>query len=115
MGEEQEEPEDDSDADVTGWGANKRSYYSGNTEEDFESDSDIDEEKARSLEKNEALRLQRLSRADMGDSDFGLDDIDAVAAQENADEQSDAARAKRRRELDSDETEQMDENVSVEE
>lgn len=113
--EEQEEPEDDSDADVTGWGANKRSYYSGNTEEDFESDSDIDEEKARSLEKNEALRLQRLSRADMGDSDFGLDDIDAVAAQENADEQSDAARAKRRRELDSDETEQMDENVSVEE
>lgn len=103
--EEQEDPyaEEDDDEDLElGWGANKRAYYSGNTDKDMESDSDMDEEKAHELETNEAIRLQRLSRADMDDTEFGLDSIDAEEAQIQADEQSDAARARRRRELDGD-------------
>ncbi|WFD19014.1 something about silencing protein 10 [Malassezia caprae] len=103
--EEQEDPyaEEDDDEDLDfGWGANKRAYYSGNTDKDMESDSDVDEEKAHELETNEAIRLQRLSRADMDDAEFGLDTIDAEEAQIQADEKSDAARAQRRRELDGD-------------
>lgn len=100
--EEQYSHEDDEDEEDMGlgWGANKHAYYSGNTDKDLLSDSDVDEEKAHELETNEAIRLQRLSRADMNDSEFGLDDIDAEEAQIQADEQSDAARARRRRELD---------------
>ncbi|SHO77187.1 Similar to S.cerevisiae protein SAS10 (Subunit of U3-containing Small Subunit (SSU) processome complex) [Malassezia sympodialis ATCC 42132] len=101
--EEQDDPyaenEDEEDLEL-GWGANKRAYYSGNTDKDMESDSDMDEEKAHELETNEAIRLQRLSRVDMDDAEFGLDTIDAEEAQIQADEQSDAARARRRRELD---------------
>lgn len=97
---DEDELSEGSDEEALGWGANKRSYYSGNTEEDMESDSDIDEEKAHELETNEAIRLQRLSRAGMGDDEFGLENIDAEEAQMNADEQSAAARARRKRELD---------------
>lgn len=108
--EEQEDPydEDEGEEDLgLGWGANKHAYYSGNTDKDMESDSEMDEEKAHELETNEAIRLQRLSRADMEDAEFGLDSIDAEEAQIQADEQSDAARARRRRELDG-EGEKMD-------
>ena len=99
---DEEISEEGSDEEPHGWGANKRAYYSGNTEKDLESDSDIDEEKAHELETNEAIRLQRLSRAGMGDDDFGLESIDATEALINADEQSAAARARRKRELDGD-------------
>lgn len=98
--------EEESDED-SGWGANKRAYYSGNTAEDLESDSDIDEEKAHELETNEAIRLQRLSRAGMGDEEFGLENIDAEEAQINSNEQSAAARAKRKRDLDDTSTESL--------
>ena len=98
---EQEEASDDEDQDGgLGWGRNKYSYYSGNTLEGFDSDSDMDEDKAHELETNEAIRLQRQSRAEMKDDDFGLDAIHAEEAQIAADEQSEAARTKRRRELD---------------
>lgn len=99
---DEEISDEDSDEEPHGWGANKRAYYSGNTDKDLESDSDIDEEKAHELETNEAIRLQRLSRAGMGDDDFGLESIDATEALINADEQSAAARARRKRELDGD-------------
>ncbi|WFD38519.1 something about silencing protein 10 [Malassezia japonica] len=95
-----ENDDEESEEEDLGWGANKRSYYSGNTAEDLESDSEIDEDKAHELETNEAIRLQRQSRAGMNDDEFGLENIDAVEAQMNADEQSAAARAKRKRELD---------------
>lgn len=98
--EESDAGSDASDEDAMGWGANKRTYYSGNTAEDLESDSEIDEEKARALEMAEATKLQRLSRAGMSDDAFGLAEIDAAEAQANANESSVAAREKRRRELD---------------
>ena len=73
---EQEEASEDEDQDGgLGWGRNKYSYYSGNTLEGFDSDSDMDEDKAHELETNEAIRLQRRSRAEMRDDDFGLDAI----------------------------------------
>lgn len=106
--DEDEEEEDDS----SGWGANKRAYYSGNTMEGFESDSDMDEDKARELEKNEAMRLQRQSRAGMSDTEFGLDSIQAEEMQMAADEQSEAARVKRRRDLDAIEETAADLNAS---
>ena len=98
---EEEEPEEDEELGL-GWGANKRTYYSGNTEEDMESDSEIDEDKAHELETNEAIRLQRLSRSGLEDDEFGLGDIDAAEARANADEMGAAARQKRRQELDED-------------
>lgn len=98
--EDEDEPEEDEDE--LGWGANKRSYYSGNTEEDMESDSEIDEEKAHELETNEAVRLQRLSRSGLVDDEFGLGDIAAAEAHANEDEMGAAARQKRRREIDQD-------------
>ncbi|WFD34064.1 something about silencing protein 10 [Malassezia cuniculi] len=96
---EEDEPEEDEELGL-GWGANKRSYYSGNTENDMESDSEIDEEKAHELEANEAIRLQRLSRTGLVDDEFGLGDIDEAEARANADEMGAAARQKRRKELD---------------
>ncbi|PKI84556.1 hypothetical protein MVES_001743 [Malassezia vespertilionis] len=95
--EDDVEPDEEEDL---GWGASKHAYYSGNTERDMESDSDIDEEKAHELETNEAIRLQRLSRTGMGDHEFGLENIDAEEAQMNANEHSAAARMRRKRELD---------------
>ena len=110
---EQEEASDDEDQDGgLGWGRNKYSYYSGNTLEGFDSDSDMDEDKAHELETNEAIRLQRQSRAEMKDDDFGLDAIHAEEAQIAADEQSEAARTKRRRELDAAEADDADELAS---
>lgn len=94
------EEDREEDEDELGWGANKRSYYSGNTEEDMESDSEIDEEKAHELETNEAIRLQRLSRSGLVDDEFGIGDIDAAEAHANEDEMSAAARQKRRKEID---------------
>lgn len=111
--EEQEEASEDEEQDGgLGWGRNKYSYYSGNTLEGFDSDSDMDEDKAHELETNEAIRLQRQSRAGMGDDDFGLDTIHAEEAQIAADEQSEAARAKRRRELDGADGDRTDELAS---
>lgn len=98
--DEEDEPEEDSEEEGLGWGANKRAYYSGNTAEDLESDSEIDEEKAHELETNEVIRLQRMSRAGMADDEFGLGDIDAEEERANADETSAAARERRKRELD---------------
>ncbi len=48
----------------------------------------MDEDKAHELETNEAIRLQRQSRAEMKDDDFGLDAIHAEEAQIAADDQS---------------------------
>ncbi|WFD30921.1 something about silencing protein 10 [Malassezia sp. CBS 17886] len=112
--EEEADVETDSELEEdSGWGANKRSYYSGNTAEDMESDSDMDEAKAHELETNEAVRLQRLSRSGMADDDFGLDTIDMAAAQAGADEQSAAARAKRRRELDAGAADEVPEHLGA--
>jgi len=93
---------DDDENEYLGWGKDKRSYYSSNTMEDFESDSEVDEEKAHELETNEAVRLQRMSRSGMNDEDFGLNSIHEEEAQVAADEQSEAARVKRRHEFDMD-------------
>lgn len=114
--EAHEEQEIDSEEDEElGWGAGKRSYYSSNTAEDLESDSEIDEDRAHELETNEAVRLQRQSRAGMDDAEFGLDAIGAEEAQVQADEQSEAARLRRRRDLDEDDVSTPDVSRTPEE
>ncbi|WFD43256.1 something about silencing protein 10 [Malassezia psittaci] len=93
---------DTSDDDEEGWGTNKHAYYNANRTQVSDSDSELDEDQLHELETKEAIRLQRQSRAQMGDEDFGLGEIDAQQAQVNADEQSAAARARRRKEFDQD-------------
>ncbi|WFC99166.1 something about silencing protein 10 [Malassezia yamatoensis] len=91
-----------SDDDEEGWGTKKHAYYNANRTQVSDSDSELDEDQLRELETKEAIRLQRQSRAQMGDEDFGLGEIDAEEAHANADEQSAAARARRKKEFDQD-------------
>lgn len=49
------------------WGKNKSAYYSSNAPE-----LDSDDEEARLLEEQEAIRLQAKARDGLGEDDFGL-------------------------------------------
>lgn len=65
--------ESDSEEEET-WGAKKSAYYSAN-----DAHFDSEDEEANELEEREARRLQMKAREGMGDEDFGLDNLQALA------------------------------------
>jgi len=72
-------PESDSDeredqSEEETWGTKKSAYYSAN-----DAHFDSDDEEANELEEKEARRLQMKAREGMGDDDFGLDNLQALA------------------------------------
>jgi U3 small nucleolar RNA-associated protein 3 len=73
-------PASDSDQDEGGseeeetWGTKKSAYYSAN-----DAHFDPEDEEANELEEREARRLQMKAREGMGDEDFGLDNLQALA------------------------------------
>ncbi|KAL0581015.1 something about silencing protein 10 [Marasmius crinis-equi] len=64
------EESDDSESEEEAWGKGKAAYYASN-----DAQLESDDEEALALELEEAKRLQKKSRENMTDADFGLEDI----------------------------------------
>jgi U3 small nucleolar RNA-associated protein 3 len=65
--------EDEGESEEETWGTKKSAYYSAN-----DAHFDSEDEEANELEEKEARRLQMKAREEMGDEDFGLDNLQAL-------------------------------------
>ena len=72
LASDSDEGEDKSEEET--WGTKKSAYYSAN-----DAHFDSEDEEAIELEEKEARRLQMKAREGMGDEDFGLDNLQALA------------------------------------
>ena|ERR1700722_14091037 len=61
--------DDDSESDEETWGVSKAAYYASTADQ-----LDPDDEEANEMQEQEARRLQALSREEMNEADFGLED-----------------------------------------
>lgn len=68
-----------SEEEEEGWGKGKAAYYSSNAAQ-----LESDDEEGNQLEEQEAIRLQRNLRDEMGEVDFGLDDPLDIGDKEDA-------------------------------
>lgn len=66
---EKDKSEEDEEEAGESWGQGKAAYYSSNADQ-----LDSDDEEGHELEEQEAIRLQRKSRQELQDEDFGLND-----------------------------------------
>jgi U3 small nucleolar RNA-associated protein 3 len=66
--------QDEDESEEETWGTKKSTYYSAN-----DAHFDSEDEEANELEEKEARRLQMKAREGMGDEDFGLDNLQALA------------------------------------
>lgn len=65
---------DEGESEEETWGTKKSAYYSAN-----DAHFDSEDEEANEMEEREARRLQMKAREGMGDEDFGLDNLQALA------------------------------------